>query len=103
MLPYAAPVLFLSIFYLIWENANCNEDDDRKYNTLVSRVACLGRLRHNAIGFTGPLSRHLLGFHSMTTTMRQALRDLEEMCLLTLFLGGDAERDRSDFADLSLR
>ena len=38
----------------------------------------------------------------MITTMRQALRDLEEMCLLTLFLGGDAERDRDDLADLSL-
>ena len=83
--------------------ADCNVDDDRKYNTLISRVASLGRLRHNAIGFTGPLSRHLLGYHSMTTTMRQALRDLEEMCLLTLFLGGDADREKDNLAELSLR
>ncbi|KAI9713517.1 MAG: hypothetical protein M1820_000899 [Bogoriella megaspora] len=76
-------------------------DSDRKFNTLVSRIACLGRLRHKPIGFTGPLSRHLLGYHSMTTTMRQALRDLEEMCLLTLFLNGDAERDREDFPQLA--
>ncbi|KAI9667560.1 MAG: hypothetical protein M1821_000376 [Bathelium mastoideum] len=76
-------------------------DDDRKYNTLISRVASLGRLGHKAIGFTGPLSRHLLGYHSMITTMRKALRDLEEMCLLTLFLRGDAERERDNFAELS--
>jgi hypothetical protein len=63
-------------------------DNDRKFNILVSRIASLGPLRHKAIGFTGPLSRHLLGYHSFITTMRQALRDLEEMCLLALFMGG---------------
>ncbi|KAL9073520.1 MAG: hypothetical protein Q9157_004725 [Trypethelium eluteriae] len=55
-------------------------------------------LLHQHYMFTG----HLLGFHSMVTTMRQALRDLEEMCLLTLFMGGDAERDRDDLAEISL-
>ncbi|KAB2573175.1 DNA repair protein [Lasiodiplodia theobromae] len=76
---------------------------DKRNNLLVSRVACLGRLRHKPIGFTGPLSRHLLGYHSVISSVRSSLRDLAEVSLTTLLLNGDAERDRSDYTDLGIK
>ena len=69
---------------------------------LVSRVACLGRLRHQARGYSGPLSRHLLAYHCMAAEVRASLRDLVEVALLLLFMGGDANRDRNDWMDISL-
>jgi hypothetical protein len=74
-----------------------------KRNTLlISRVASLGKLHHQSIGYTGPLSRQLLGYNSMISAVRSALRDLTEACLATLFLNGDADRNRDDFAALGL-
>ncbi|EKG16520.1 DNA repair protein [Macrophomina phaseolina MS6] len=78
-------------------------ESDKKNNLLVSRVACLGKLRHKPIGFTGPLSRHLLGYHSVISSVRSCLRDLAEVSLTTLLLNGDAERDRSDYTDLGIK
>jgi hypothetical protein len=74
-----------------------------KSNTLlVARVACLGKLSHKEIGYTGPLSRHYLGYHSMVTAVRGTIRDLAEVCLVTLLSHGDAVRKRDDFLDLGL-
>ena len=74
-----------------------------KRNTLlVARVACLGKFRHQEIGYTGPLSRHLLGYHSMISAVRSSLRDLAEVCLTTLLLNGDADRKRNDYTELGL-
>jgi hypothetical protein len=74
-----------------------------KRNTmLVARVACLGKLSHKEIGYTGPLSRNFLGFHSMVTAVRSMLRDLTEVCLVTLLAHGDATRKRDDYTDLGL-
>jgi hypothetical protein len=69
----------------------------------VARVACLAKLRHKPIGFTGPLSRGLLTFHSSISAVRESLRDLVEMVLANLLLNGDAARDRKDWYDLGLR
>ncbi|KAF1815441.1 hypothetical protein P152DRAFT_185644 [Eremomyces bilateralis CBS 781.70] len=77
-------------------------DTDRRNTLLISRVACLGKLEHNTIGFTGPLSKHLLGYQSMINTVRGSLRDLMEVTITQFFLSGGAERDRSDFTDLGL-
>ncbi|TKA63053.1 hypothetical protein B0A49_09019 [Cryomyces minteri] len=80
-------------------------ETDRRHCLLISRVACLGKLRHGPIGYTGPLSRHILAYHSMTTAVRRDLRDLVEMCIATLFLAGDADREdgcRKDFAEMGL-
>lgn len=77
-------------------------DKDKGFINLVSRVACLGRLRHHELGYTGPLNRNLLGYHSITTVIRSSLRDLAEVSLTALLLNGDAERDRNDFVDLGL-
>jgi hypothetical protein len=67
---------------------------------LISRIACLGKFSHQEIGFTGPLSRHLLGYNSIITAVRQSLRDLAEACLATLLFSGDASRNRTDYNEL---
>jgi hypothetical protein len=66
---------------------------DRSNTLLVSRIASLLRLRHDPIGYVGPLSRHLLGYVSMTNAIRSTLRDLLEITMTTLLLRGDADRD----------
>jgi len=59
---------------------------------LVSRVAGLGTLRHRPIGFTGPLSQHLLGYNSIIDVVRQTLRDLVEVSSTHMFLTGCCDR-----------
>ncbi|KAI8932015.1 hypothetical protein NX059_010909 [Plenodomus lindquistii] len=65
---------------------------DQNANMLVSRVAGLGTLRHRPIGFTGPLSQHLLGYNSVIDVVRQALRDLVEVASTHMFLTGCCNR-----------
>lgn len=69
---------------------------------LISRTASLGKLRHKPQGYTGPLSRHLLSYYSIISSLHGALRDLLEMSLVTMFLGGHIDRERDDWMDLSL-
>lgn len=68
---------------------------DQQNTLLVSRVACLGRLAHKSIGYTGPLSRHLLAFHSVVAAVRDTQRDLVEMSLASLLLTGSVDRKMS--------
>ena len=77
-------------------------DIDRRNAMLVSRVACLGRLRHQPRGYSGPLSRHMLAYHSIISAIQASLRDTLEVALASMFLEGEVERDRKDFMDLSL-
>jgi hypothetical protein len=77
-------------------------DLEKRNTLLISRIACLGKISHDEIGYTGPLSRHYLGYHSMVSAVRNSLRDLCEVSLSNLLLFGDAERDRSDYAELGL-
>jgi hypothetical protein len=69
-------------------------DTEQRNVLLVSRVACLGKLHHREVGFTGPLSRHLLGYSSMISAIRGTLRDLLEASLANLLLSGDATREQ---------
>lgn len=78
-------------------------EKDRRNTLLITRILCLGTFQHQEIGFTGPLSRDLLGFHSMVSAIRSSLRDLAEVCMTTLLLNGDADRERSDWNELGLR
>lgn len=55
---------------------------------LISRIASLAYVRHVAIGYTGPLSRHLLAYHQMAATVRASLRDLLEVHATSLCLSG---------------
>ena len=69
---------------------------------LISRTASIGKLRHRPRGYTGPLSRHLLSYYSIISSLHGSLRDLLEMSLVTMFLGGHVNREREDWMDLSL-
>lgn len=90
--------------YLTYENFFPNysgispnaSDQTRKNIVLLSRVACLGKFRHEQIGFTGALSRQLLGFNSMITAVRHSLRDLAEVCMTTMYLNNEAERKQME-------
>jgi hypothetical protein len=78
-------------------------DEEKTFNLLVSRVACIGKIRHKSIGYSGPLSRQLLSFRSLVCAVRSSLRDLIEVVLASLLLNGEADRDRSDWTELGLR
>ncbi|KIW64249.1 hypothetical protein PV04_09196 [Phialophora macrospora] len=78
-----------------------DKDHDRKVNTnLISKIACLSRIQHKSMGFVGPLDRQLLTFAWKITAVRTTLRDLLETILTSMFLNGDANRDREDWIAL---
>ena len=91
-----------SLPFQFW-STNMVIEIDRRNCMLVSRVACLGKLRHQAKRWSGPLSRHLLAYHSIISDVKESLRDLIEMCLVTMFLAGDADRERHDWMNLRLK
>lgn len=70
-------------------------ETDKSYTLLISRIACLGTFHHKEIGFTGPLSRHLLGYHQMTSVVRGSLRDLVEVHALSMAASGVVSRQLS--------
>lgn len=77
-------------------------DTDKANVLLLSRVASLGTFQHGAIGYTGPLSRHLLAFQQMTSAVRNSLRDLAEIhgCNMMLSASAVRKRDKTDWADI---
>lgn len=78
-------------------------ETDKRNALLVSRVACLANLRHKNIGFTGPLSRHLLAYRDMASAVRSNLRNLVEMSLCNMLVDGHVSREISldDLAESS--
>ncbi|KAK6363233.1 hypothetical protein TWF730_000676 [Orbilia blumenaviensis] len=84
-------------------NQYSGRDSDRRYCSLISRVASLGKLRHNSIGYTGPLSRTLLTYNSIIRLMSKNLENLMQMVLTSLLMNGDADRnDRTDWKQIGL-
>ena len=75
---------------------------DQRANMLISRVAGLGTLQHKPIGFTGPLSQHLLGYGSIVNLVRQTLRDLVEATCTNMFLTGCCDRS-TDLSSLIMK
>lgn len=77
-------------------------DQDKASILLISRIASLGTFKHGRIGYTGPLSRHLLAYHQLTVAVRNSLRDLTEVHAANMFLNASAVRirDNADFADI---
>ncbi len=69
---------------------------------LVSRVACLGKIRHQQKAYSGGLSRHLLAYQSIISSVHATLRDLMEMILVSMFLEGLVDRERDDWVEISL-
>ncbi|CAI7584445.1 unnamed protein product [Penicillium glandicola] len=78
-------------------------EDDKTFNMLVSRVACVAKLQHKSIGYSGPLSRQLLCYRSLISEVRSALRNLIEVVLAGLLLSGDADRDRNDWTQMAIK
>jgi len=68
-------------------------ETDKANTLLISRIATLGLFRHDTIGYTGPLSRHLLAYHQLTAAVRGAQRDLLEMHACNMLLSGAVSRD----------
>lgn len=64
---------------------------------LIARIGTLINLRHKPIGFTGPLSRNLLSFHSFVVSELQTCRWAIETTLVSLLCNEEADRvSRSD-------
>ncbi|KAI0969685.1 temperature dependent protein affecting M2 dsRNA replication [Xylaria arbuscula] len=72
-------------------------DDEKASLLLISRCAILLKLRHQANGYTGPLSKNFLCFRSLTSAVRESCRDLFEAIAASLFLYAQAERERDDY------
>ncbi|TGZ78523.1 hypothetical protein EX30DRAFT_134753 [Ascodesmis nigricans] len=78
-------------------------DQERKYVTLISRVASLFNIAHKPVGYTGPLSRELLAFTGFSRTLTKELRNYLEMVVANLLTAGDADREnRKDWGGLGL-
>ncbi|QIW94828.1 hypothetical protein AMS68_000346 [Peltaster fructicola] len=68
-------------------------DVDKANTNLISRVACLATFRHKELGFTGPLSRHLLAYHQIAAVVRNSLRDLLEVYAVDMLFSGAFSRN----------
>ncbi|KAJ9639024.1 hypothetical protein H2204_003932 [Knufia peltigerae] len=94
--------LFTSNFATGTPPSKTDKDYEKKtFSNLISKTACLGRIRHKAMGFVGPLDREKLTFAWKVTAVRTTLRDLLETIMTSMFLNGEVERERSDWAELS--
>lgn len=70
---------------------------------LVSRCASLLKLRHQQIGYTGPLSKNLLHFRTLASEVRSADRELTEAIVASNFLHAQSKRQRDDNLDIGQR
>lgn len=83
---------------------NMGNDEQNKHCLLIARCACLLKLRHKEIGFTGPLSKNLLAYHSIISAVRECDRDLIETVAATMFISAHAERKkRTDWEKIGVR
>ncbi|KAK4168046.1 protein MKT1 [Cladorrhinum sp. PSN259] len=76
-------------------------EEEQQSLLLVSRCATLLKMRHEAFGYTGPLSKSLLAFRSLASEVRSADRDLVEGILAFTFMVAQADRKRDDNWELS--
>lgn len=67
-------------------------DQDKDHCLLIARCACLIKLRHKDTGYTGPLSKNLLAYHSIINAVREADRDLIEAIVASMFMFAHADR-----------
>jgi hypothetical protein len=84
-------------------------DSDKASCLLIGRTSCLLKLRHANIGYTGPLSKNFLAFHTLIKAVRETNRDLLEAIAASMFLSNQANRlggdgkVRDDFGDMGRR
>ncbi|KAM3088260.1 hypothetical protein ACMFMG_002314 [Clarireedia jacksonii] len=72
-------------------------DEDKANCLLISRTACLLKLRHQAIGYTGPLSKNFLAYHSLIKSIRDSDRELIEAIVASMLLSGQVVRDKKQY------
>lgn len=77
--------------------------EDKRSLLLASQCATLLKLRHQVYGYTGPLNKCLLAFRSLSTTVREADRDLVDAIVASMFMFGQSQRERDDHLDISHR
>lgn len=84
-------------------NDKPHQDEAETPLHLLSRCAVLLNLRHEAIGYTGPLRKDMLTYLSQVSAVREADRDLVDAITLHLFLNNKAKRERepSEYWDIS--
>ncbi|KJZ71770.1 hypothetical protein HIM_08855 [Hirsutella minnesotensis 3608] len=78
-------------------------EEEKSSLVLISQCATLLKLRHQVYGYTGPLNKSLLAFRSLSSTVREADRDLIEAILASMFMYGQCKRERDDYLDISQR
>lgn len=78
-------------------------EEDKTHCLLIARCASLLKLRHKEIGYTGPLSKNLLSFHSIISTVRESDRDLTETVFAAMFLYAHANRNQKHWEEFGLR
>ncbi|KAK6833688.1 hypothetical protein PG990_001473 [Apiospora arundinis] len=78
-------------------------DQDKASLLLISRCAILLKLHHEANGYTGPLSKNFLHFRSLSSSIREANRDLVEAIVASLLLHGQGKKEREDYLSIGQR
>lgn len=78
-------------------------EEDKASLLLISRTAILLKLHHEANGYTGPLSKNFLCFRSLSSSIRQANRDLVEAIVASMLLFAESKKEREDYLDLGQR
>lgn len=71
---------------------NHASEDVQAHVLLLSRVAAYVSLRHNPVGFAGPLSRTVLAFGSIITREYAAYRQLVEAAIIAVLATGEVDR-----------
>ncbi|ORY71207.1 nuclease-like protein [Pseudomassariella vexata] len=78
-------------------------DEDKASLLLISRCAILLKLHHEANGYTGPLSKNFLCFRSLSSSIREANRDLIEALVASMLLHAQGKKEREDYSDIGQR
>ncbi|KPM44014.1 hypothetical protein AK830_g2566 [Neonectria ditissima] len=78
-------------------------EEEKSSLVLISQCASLLKLRHQVYGYTGPLNKSLLAFRSLSSTVREADRDLLEAIVASMFLYAQSKRERDDQLEISQR
>lgn len=78
-------------------------DEEKSSLVLISQCASLLKLQHQVFGYTGPLNKSLLAFRSLSSTVREADRDLIEAIVASMFLHAQSQRERDDQLLISRR
>ncbi|KAB8296693.1 hypothetical protein EYC80_002114 [Monilinia laxa] len=76
------------------------QEEDKANCILISRAACLLKIRHSPIGYTGPLSKNFLSYHSIIKAIRETDRDLIEAIVASMLLSGQVVRNVNQYQGL---